>query len=104
VQSQNQDCMRSQHTKETIAGPFHFLHWGPMSDVTILRRLCVADFGHVMPSLSINLKILFSKYCLFTEYTYRENCDIQILWMFIKNTVHVYTNLDNLYLKSRPPQ
>ncbi len=29
----------SQHTKETTAGPFHFLHMGPMSDVTMLGRL-----------------------------------------------------------------
>jgi hypothetical protein len=26
----------SQHSKETIAGPFHFLHMGPMSDVAML--------------------------------------------------------------------
>jgi hypothetical protein len=25
-----------QHTKETSAGPFHFLHMGPMSDVVIV--------------------------------------------------------------------
>jgi hypothetical protein len=32
--------------------PFHFIHMGPMSDdATVLRRLCVADFGHVMWSV-----------------------------------------------------
>jgi hypothetical protein len=36
------DC--SQHTKETTAGTFHFLHMGPTSDVTMFSRLCVADF------------------------------------------------------------
>jgi hypothetical protein len=39
-----------QHTKENTAGLFHFLHMSPMSDVTMLQSLCVADFGHVMPS------------------------------------------------------
>jgi hypothetical protein len=40
----------SQHTDHGTAEPFHFLHMGPMSDVTMLRRLCVADFGHAMCS------------------------------------------------------
>jgi hypothetical protein len=40
----------SQHTKHvTVTGePFHFLHMGPVSDVTMWRRLCVADFGDAM--------------------------------------------------------
>jgi hypothetical protein len=37
-----------QNTKHGTAEPFHFLHMGPMSDVTMLGRLCVADFGHAM--------------------------------------------------------
>jgi hypothetical protein len=37
-----------QNTKQVTDEPFHFLHMGPMSDVTILGRLCVADFGHAM--------------------------------------------------------
>jgi hypothetical protein len=28
--------VRSQHSKVTTAGPFHFLHMVPMSDVTML--------------------------------------------------------------------
>jgi hypothetical protein len=39
----------SQHTKHGTAEPFHFLHIGPMSDVTMSRKLCVADFGRDMP-------------------------------------------------------
>jgi hypothetical protein len=37
---------------KSIIQAFHFLHMGPspMSDVTMLWRLCVADFGHTMPS------------------------------------------------------
>jgi hypothetical protein len=35
-------------TKHGTAEPFHFFHMGPMSDVTMLRRLCLADFGHAM--------------------------------------------------------
>jgi hypothetical protein len=27
---------QQKHTKETTDGPFHFLHMGPMSDVTML--------------------------------------------------------------------
>jgi hypothetical protein len=38
----------SQQTKHGTAKPFHFLYMGPMSDVTMLRRLCVTDFGHAM--------------------------------------------------------
>jgi hypothetical protein len=38
----------SQHTKQGTAEPFHFLHIGPMSDGTMLGRLCAADFGHTM--------------------------------------------------------
>jgi hypothetical protein len=37
-----------QNTKHGTAEPFHFLHMGPMSDVTMLGRLCVSDFGHAM--------------------------------------------------------
>jgi hypothetical protein len=41
----------SQHTKHgTAGGPFHPLHMGTMSDAAVSRRLCVVDFGHVMPS------------------------------------------------------
>jgi hypothetical protein len=39
----------SQNTKHGPAEPFHLLNMGPMSDVVILRGLCVADFGHATP-------------------------------------------------------
>jgi hypothetical protein len=45
---QNHKIVCSQHTKHGTAEPFHFFHMGPMSDVTMLRRLCLADFGHAM--------------------------------------------------------
>jgi hypothetical protein len=32
----------TQHTKHGTAEPFHFIHMGPMSDDTMLRRPCVA--------------------------------------------------------------
>jgi hypothetical protein len=38
----------SQNTKHGTAEPFHFLNTSPMSDVTMLRRLCVGDLGHAM--------------------------------------------------------
>jgi hypothetical protein len=38
------------HTNHETAEPFHFLHMGPMSYGTMLMRLCVTDFGHVMCS------------------------------------------------------
>ena len=47
--------VHGQHSKHGTAEPFHFLHMGPMSDVTMLRRLCGADFGHAMPSLALLL-------------------------------------------------
>jgi hypothetical protein len=45
---QNHKIVCSQHTKHGTAEPFHFFHMGPMSDVTMLRRLCLADIGHAM--------------------------------------------------------
>jgi hypothetical protein len=45
---QNQKIVCNQHTKHGTAEPFHFFHMGPMSDVTMLRGLCLADFGHAM--------------------------------------------------------
>jgi hypothetical protein len=53
ARSQNQANSKivcSQHTKHGTAEPFHFRHMGLMSDVTMLMRLCVADFGHAMCS------------------------------------------------------
>jgi hypothetical protein len=28
--------------------PLHFINMGPMSDVTMMKLLCVTDFGHVI--------------------------------------------------------
>jgi hypothetical protein len=35
-QAKTKKVVCGQHTKETTAGPFHFLHMGPMSDVAML--------------------------------------------------------------------
>jgi hypothetical protein len=35
--------------------PFLFLHIGPMSDVTMLGRLCVADCWHTMVCSALQL-------------------------------------------------
>jgi hypothetical protein len=38
--SQNQGCLQpAQQIMKTTAGPFHFLHMRPMSDVIMLWRL-----------------------------------------------------------------
>jgi hypothetical protein len=37
-----------QHTKHDTAEPFHIIQMGPIFDVTMLKRLCVPDFGHVI--------------------------------------------------------
>jgi hypothetical protein len=50
----------SQYTKHGPAEPFYFLHIGPMSDVTVSRRLCVADFGHLMFMYGCALHLIFS--------------------------------------------
>jgi hypothetical protein len=42
----------SHHTNHGSAEPFHFLHIGPMSDATMMRRLCVAYFGQFMSSFT----------------------------------------------------
>jgi uncharacterized protein YuzB (UPF0349 family) len=39
-------CLKN--LKHCTAEPFHFLHMDPMSDVTILGRLCVADCGNTI--------------------------------------------------------
>jgi hypothetical protein len=44
----NHKVVCSQHTKHGTAEPFHFFHMDPMSDVTMFRRLCLADFGHAI--------------------------------------------------------
>jgi hypothetical protein len=51
----NTKIVCSQHTKHGTAEPFYFLHMGPMKDFTLLRRLCVADFGHAMCSCHCRL-------------------------------------------------
>jgi hypothetical protein len=40
---------QAQQIMKTTAGPFHFIHMKPKSDVIMLWILCVADFGHTMP-------------------------------------------------------
>lgn len=48
--SQNRKAVCIEHTKQTTAGPFHIIYMDPMNDVTMLWRLCKADFGFVRPS------------------------------------------------------
>jgi hypothetical protein len=52
------DVVCSQHTNHGNTGPFHFIKMGPMSYGTMLRRLCVSDFGHVMCSCHCRLPLL----------------------------------------------
>ena len=76
----------SQHCNIT-----HWTHIEEMKwfSLVILDVLTAINLGFGLAS-SINLKILFSKYCFFTVPIYWEKYNILILWICINNTAHQY--------------
>jgi hypothetical protein len=52
-------CLK--YIKHCTAEPFHFLHMGPMSDVSMMGRLYVADCWHTMVCSALPLTKSLSK-------------------------------------------